>query len=80
VNRVGGAQRKLAFESSVFVVTSLFAQISTKMSPKPEDKVMAATNCTIFLGYTSNMVSCGVRETIRFLVKHRMVRCFVELE
>ena len=25
-------------------------------------------NCTIFLGYTSNMASCGVRENIRFLV------------
>ncbi|MCL4132990.1 UNVERIFIED_CONTAM: hypothetical protein GTU68_030057 [Idotea baltica] len=34
-------------------------------------------NCTIFLGYTSNMVSCGVRETIRFLVEHSMVDCIV---
>jgi deoxyhypusine synthase len=24
--------------------------------------------CTIFLGYTSNMVSCGLREIIRYLV------------
>ena len=24
--------------------------------------------CKIFLGYTSNMISCGLRETIRFLV------------
>lgn len=29
--------------------------------------------CTIFLGYTSNMVSCGVRETIRYLVEHKLV-------
>eukprot|EP00871_Galdieria_phlegrea_P002046 jgi/Galph1/2842/GphlegSOOS_G1504.1 len=29
--------------------------------------------CTIFLGYTSNMVSCGVREAIRFLVEHKYV-------
>ncbi len=28
---------------------------------------------TIFLGYTSNMASCGVRETIRFLCQHKMV-------
>ena len=27
------------------------------------------SNCTIFLGHTSNMISCGVRETILFLVK-----------
>lgn len=30
--------------------------------------------CTIFLGYTSNMVSSGVRDTIRFLVQHKLVR------
>ena len=30
--------------------------------------------CTIFFGYTSNMISCGVREVIRFLAQHRMVR------
>eukprot|EP00171_Calliarthron_tuberculosum_P016299 IDg16299t1 len=33
--------------------------------------------CKIFLGYTSGMVSSGVRETIRFLVKHKMVDCIV---
>ena len=37
------------------------------------DDVKVSNNCTIFLGYTSNMVSCGVRETIRFLVQHKMV-------
>ena len=25
------------------------------------------TRCTIFLGYTSNMASCGVREVIKYL-------------
>lgn len=30
-------------------------------------------HCTIFLGYTSNMVSSGIRETIRFLVQHKLV-------
>jgi deoxyhypusine synthase len=33
--------------------------------------------CTIFLGYTSNMVSSGNRDIIRFLVKHRMVDVLV---
>ena len=33
-------------------------------------------NCTIFLGYTSNMASCGVRETIRYLVQHKAVLSF----
>lgn len=35
------------------------------------------SNCTIFLGYTSNLVSSGVRETIRYLVQHNMVDCIV---
>ena len=35
------------------------------------------TGCTIFLGYTSNLVSSGLRETIRFLVQHKLVDCIV---
>lgn len=35
------------------------------------------TNCTIYLGYTSNMISCGVRETIKYLVKNKMVDVLV---
>lgn len=30
-------------------------------------------NFKIFLGYTSNMISCGMREVIRFLCEHNMV-------
>lgn len=33
--------------------------------------------CTVFLGYTSNMVSSGLRENIRFLVQHKLVDCIV---
>ncbi|KAI9003111.1 DHS-like NAD/FAD-binding domain-containing protein [Gaertneriomyces semiglobifer] len=39
--------------------------------------VRAQTKCQIFLGYTSNLVSSGLRETIRYLVQHRMVDCIV---
>ncbi|CAF0845588.1 unnamed protein product [Adineta steineri] len=35
------------------------------------------TNCKIFLGYTSNMVSCGNREIIRYLVQQKKVDCIV---
>jgi deoxyhypusine synthase len=31
------------------------------------------TNCTIFLGYTSNLISSGIRDTLRYLVRHDMV-------
>ena len=40
-------------------------------------EVRAATRCTIFLGMTSNMVSCGVREVVRFLAQHRLVDAIV---
>jgi len=33
--------------------------------------------CKIFLGYTSNMISSGVREIIRFLCEHKMVSVIV---
>jgi deoxyhypusine synthase len=35
------------------------------------------TRCTIFMGYTSNMISCGMRETIRYLCQHKMIDCIV---
>mmetsp|Transcript_40552 Transcript_40552/g.39071 ORF Transcript_40552/g.39071 Transcript_40552/m.39071 type:complete len:299 (+) Transcript_40552:254-1150(+) len=33
--------------------------------------------CTIFLGYTSNMVSCGMREYIKYLCQHKMIDAIV---
>jgi deoxyhypusine synthase len=48
-----------------------------------EDPVLASMNvrrrirARIFLAYTSNQISCGQRETLRFLVQHRMVDVIV---
>ena len=42
-----------------------------------DPKIRAKTKATIFFSYTSNMISCGNREVIRFLVKHKMVDCIV---
>lgn len=33
--------------------------------------------CTLFLAFTSNMMSSGVREVIRYLCQHRMVDCLI---
>lgn len=33
--------------------------------------------CKIFLGYTSNLISAGTRETIRYLVQNKMVDVIV---
>lgn len=32
-----------------------------------------SVRCKVFLGFTSNLVSSGVRDIIRYLVEHRMV-------
>jgi deoxyhypusine synthase len=40
-------------------------------------EVRAATRCTIFLGITSNMISSGVREVIRYLAEHKLIDCIV---
>jgi len=36
-------------------------------------ELMIAENATIFLGYTSNMVSSGLRDVFRYLVEHKKV-------
>lgn len=33
--------------------------------------------CKIFLGYTSNMISSGIRDIIRYLAQHKMIDCIV---
>jgi hypothetical protein len=42
-----------------------------------DPEVRKKVKTTIFLGYTSNMASCGVRETIRYLCQHKMVDAIV---
>jgi len=61
--------------------------INWRLSHDPIDKdesddyldllVREKTRCTIFLGYTSNMASCGMREIIRYLCEHKMIDCIV---
>ena len=36
-------------------------------------KQMRKEKATIFLGFTSNMASCGVREIIAYLTQHKLV-------
>jgi len=38
-----------------------------------DPEVRKNVRCTIYLGYTSNMASCGMREYIRYLCQHKMV-------
>jgi len=40
-------------------------------------KKMIAEDCTIYLGYTSNMVSSGLRDIFRYLAEHKKVSVIV---
>nr|CAG28996.1 homospermidine synthase [Petasites hybridus] len=42
-----------------------------------EKKNRESVKCKVFLGFTSNLISSGVRETIRYLAQHRMVDVIV---
>ena len=42
-----------------------------------DPQVRAQTRCNIFLGYTSNLISSGLREIILYLVKHKHVSAIV---
>ena len=45
--------------------------------PYKDPDVRSRTRCKIFLAYTSNLISAGVREHIRYLVEHRHVDVLV---
>ncbi|XP_018578080.1 probable deoxyhypusine synthase isoform X2 [Anoplophora glabripennis] len=66
-------------------VNEINKMIKCRKLPIPKDKyidnedefTIIKNNCTIFLGYTSNLISSGLRETIKFLVQHSLVDCIV---
>ena len=62
-------------------------QLDKKAQPVPEEALKPhldepgdrpVDNCTLFLGYTSNLISSGLRETIRYLVQNNMVSASVK--
>jgi len=80
--------RTSGFQATNFgkAVEEIQKMINKKLEPIPDTASNSPnlnpcererTNCTIFLGFTSNMISAGVRDTIRFLVQHNMVDCVV---
>uniref|UniRef100_A0A8C2G5M6 deoxyhypusine synthase n=1 Tax=Cyprinus carpio TaxID=7962 RepID=A0A8C2G5M6_CYPCA len=72
------------FQASSFgqAVQEINKMIERRLEPVQEeqescDSHSSASGCTIFLGYTSNLISSGVRESIRYLAQHRMVDVIV---
>ncbi|XP_071947181.1 deoxyhypusine synthase-like [Antedon mediterranea] len=68
-------------------VEEINKMLDKRAEPISEEKVKTGTelnplhrthtNCTIFLGFTSNLISSGVREILKFLVQHNLVDCIV---
>lgn len=62
-------------------LTLAVCQIAWRLSDEPPGAADAGLSpaerrrvrAKIFLGFTSNLISAGVREHVRFLVQHRMV-------
>ncbi|KAL4882256.1 Deoxyhypusine synthase [Aspergillus karnatakaensis] len=57
--------------SAVADATRIINEMRTYRHPETGDKT------TIFLGYTSNLISSGLRDTIRYLVRHNHVSAIV---
>ncbi|KAF2086853.1 Deoxyhypusine synthase [Saccharata proteae CBS 121410] len=57
--------------SSIGEAVRIINGMRTWRDPETGDKT------TIFLGYTSNLISSGLRETLRYLVQHRHVSAIV---
>ena len=56
------------------------SDVPWKEGDDPELKdptIRANIKTTIFLGFTTNMISCGNREVLRFLCQHKMIDCIV---
>lgn len=63
------------FGQAVDIINSM---LSWRPSPEQiKDGASPGAKCTIFLGYTSNLVSSGIRETICFLTKHKLIDVIV---
>lgn len=63
------------FGQAVDIINSMLSWRPT--SEQIEDGVPTDAKCTIFLGYTSNLVSSGVRENICFLAKNKLIDVIV---
>lgn len=42
-----------------------------------DEFIKRRNSCTIFFGYTSNIVSSGLRETMTYLAQHKLIDCIV---
>eukprot|EP00057_Strongylocentrotus_purpuratus_P012561 XP_011667035.1 PREDICTED: deoxyhypusine synthase [Strongylocentrotus purpuratus] len=88
-NKIMESMRTIGFQASHFgaAVDEVKRMLAKKLEPFTEEDrraIMekswtdrAPSKCTIFLGYASSIITCGLRETMCFLAKNNMVDCIV---
>ncbi|CAB1342429.1 unnamed protein product, partial [Coregonus sp. 'balchen'] len=63
--------------SVAHAIQEINKMIEKRLEPQEEeercDSSPSHSGCTIFLGYTSNLISSGVRESIRYLAQYKMI-------
>lgn len=59
------------------LATTGFQGTEFSLAADEVNKMLGDDGCSIFFGFTSNMVSSGVRESIRFLCQHKLVSAIV---
>ncbi|KAI9785478.1 MAG: Deoxyhypusine synthase [Geoglossum umbratile] len=72
VEELVGGMAEMGFQASAMAeAVRIVENMRTWQDPE------TSKGTTIFLGYTSNLISSGLRETIRYLVEHRHVSAIV---
>ncbi|KAF2261158.1 Deoxyhypusine synthase [Lojkania enalia] len=72
VEELVGGMANMGFQATLMgEAVRIINEMRTWKDPETADKT------TIFLGYTSNLISSGLRETLRYLVQHKHVAAIV---
>ncbi|KAL6984685.1 deoxyhypusine synthase [Sarracenia purpurea var. burkii] len=58
---------------AIEVVNQMLEWRLPPMEDGGEEEERESVRCKVFLGFTSNLISSGVRETVRYLLQHHMV-------
>ena len=65
------------FGKAVEMIDDMLTARETPFEGEKMDGIRQDSGCTIFLGFTSNMISSGVRENLKFIVKENLVDVLV---
>lgn len=65
------------FSDAIDLVNDMLNAKACPFEGEKVDGVRQDSGCTIFLGFTSNMISSGIRECLKFIVKENLVDVLV---